>query len=421
MTFNVGIIGLGYVGLPLSLAVAKKYTVVGYDVNSQRIENLNNYIDETGESSTEALQMFNGKFSSDPSSLKGCNLFIVTVPTPVDAQNRPDLTSIISATALVASMLQKDTIVCYESTVYPGTTEEICVPILENKSKLVYNKDFFLGYSPERISPGDKTHTVEKIVKVTSGSTEATAVTLDNFYRSILSMNTFKATSIKVAEAAKILENTQRDVNIAFMNEMALFFDQIGLRTSEVLAAANTKWNFLNFTPGLVGGHCISVDPYYLLSKAQEHNILLDIVRRSRVTNEAMPLIISEKVVHNLLKTRATLEDCSVLILGLAFKENVRDTRNSKVEVMAQSLSEQGLRVKIYDPVVGVDKEIPNTNISVTSNFPCDERFHATIAAVAHDEIKNISIHSIREIMYEDPVIFDLKNIWQHELVSFSL
>ena len=421
MIFTVGIIGLGYVGLPLCLAVSKKHTVVGYDINDQLVENLNKHNDETGELSEESLRNFTGKFSSDPSSLKDCDLLIVTVPTPVDAQNKPDLSAIISATKLIASILRRGTIVCYESTVYPGTTEEICVPILKDISKLVYNQDFFVGYSPERVSPGDTLHTIEKVVKVTSGSTEATADTLNDFYKSILSVTTFKAASIRVAEAAKILENTQRDVNIGFINEMALFFDNIGLRTSDVLAAAKTMWNFLDFRPGLVGGHCISVDPYYLISKAEDHDVSLNIVKQSRNVNEAVPVIISNKVIENLLKTQSNVVGCSVLILGWAFKENVKDTRNSKVMDIAQSLSDHGLTVKIYDPVVGIDKDIPNSNIAITSSFPSDERFHATIAAVSHDEIKKLSINKIKKIMNENPIILDLQNIWQKEEVTFRL
>ena len=421
MNFTVGIIGLGYVGLPLCLAVSKKHTVIGYDINEQVVENLKKLKDETGELTEEALGEFTGKLTNDPNSLKECDLFIVTVPTPVDAQNKPDLTAIVSATKLIASMLRRGTIICYESTVYPGTTEEICVPILEDNSKLVYNVDFFVGYSPERVSPGDSLHTIEKVVKVTSGSTEATADILDYFYQSILSVTTFKASSIRVAEAAKILENTQRDVNIAFMNEMALFFDNLGLRTSDVLAAAKTKWNFLDFKPGLVGGHCISVDPYYLISKADEHNVSLKIVKESRNVNEAVPVIIADKVIENLLKTRGNSVGCAVLILGWAFKENVKDTRNSKVMDIALRLNDHGLKVKIYDPVVGVDIEIPNSSIAITSSFPIDEMFHATIAAVSHDEIKKISMSSIKKIMHENPIIFDLQNIWKKEVITFRL
>ena len=421
MTFNVGIIGLGYVGLPLCLAVSKKHKTKGYDINHKLVEDLKNNKDNFGIVKEEALIEFEGEFSDDPSSLKDCNFFIVTVPTPVDEQNKPDLTAIESATRQIAMMLTKGAIVCYESTVYPGTTEEICVPILEEVSKLNFNADFFVGYSPERMNPGDALHTVENIVKVTSGSTEAAASIIDEFYRNILNVSTFKATSIMVAEASKILENAQRDVNIAFMNEMAVFFDKIGIKTVEVLAAAKTKWNFLDFKPGLVGGHCISVDPYYLVSRAEQINHKLQIVKASREVNESIPKVISNKVQQQLLDVHSSIDNLKVLILGLAFKENVKDTRNSKVMDIANDLNKKGLVVDIYDPVVGIDLVVPNSNIAIISRFPSDKMFHVVIAAVSHEEIKAIDISEIKKIMYDQPVVIDVKGIWPTEEVTFRL
>lgn len=421
MTFNVGIIGLGYVGLPLCLAVSKQHKTKGYDVNHELVENLKNKKDKFDIVKEEALIEFEGEFSDDPSSLKDCNFFIVTVPTPVDEKNKPDLSAIIGATEQLAGMLTKGSIVCYESTVYPGTTEEICVPILEKVSKLTYNVDFFVGYSPERMNPGDERHTVENIVKVTSGSTEAAADIIDKFYRNILNVSTFKATSIMVAEASKILENAQRDVNIAFMNEMAVFFDKIGIETVEVLAAAKTKWNFLDFKPGLVGGHCISVDPYYLVSRAEQINHKLQIVKASREVNESIPKVISNKIQQQLLDVHSSIDDLKVLILGLAFKENVKDTRNSKVMDIANDLNKKGLVVDIYDPVVGIDLAVPNSNIAIISRFPSDKMFHVVIAAVSHDEIKAIDMSEIKKIMHDKPVLVDVKGIWPTEEVTFRL
>ena len=418
---KVAILGLGYVGLPLCVAVSKKYDTVGYDLNSSLVDNLNRGLDETGTIPENVLSTCAAKLSSDKKSIIGCDIFIVTVPTPVDSENKPDLSALVSATQQVATSIRPGAIVCFESTVYPGTTEEICVPILEEYSKLAFNVDFFVAYSPERMNPGDHLHTVENITKVTSGSTEATAELIDKMYRDILNVSTFKAKSIKVAEASKILENTQRDVNIAFMNEMALFFDKINLKTSDVLAAARTKWNFLDFKPGLVGGHCISVDPYYLISKAESVNVALDLVKTSRKVNEFTPIVIAEKVVQFIRARYTDLADCDVLILGLAFKENVKDIRNSKVINMAHELNNLGLRVSIFDPVVGIDEVIEDTSIQIVSKFPVDRKFHAAVAAVAHDDIKSLHFDQIKQIMHVEPILIDLKEIWPSQNVTYRL
>src|SRR5690606_4528434 len=356
---KIAIIGLGYVGLPLAVEFAKKHQVVGFDVLQKRIDELRAGEDITLEVSKEALSHVlteditspTGLYcTSDKDQLAACTVFIITVPTPVDKNNRPDLTPLIKASALVGSVLKKGDTVVYESTVYPGVTEDECVPILAESSGLVYNQDFFVGYSPERINPGDKLHTVANILKITSGSTPETATLVDNLYRSVISAGTYKASSIKVAEAAKVIENAQRDINIAFVNELAMIFNQLGIDTSEVLKAAGTKWNFLNFKPGLVGGHCIGVDPYYLAQKAQEVGYHPEIILAGRRVNDGMGKYVADQLIKQMISKNIPIVGSKILILGFTFKENCPDVRNTKVIDIVRRLEEYNVNITIHDP-----------------------------------------------------------------------
>ena len=420
-TISVAIMGLGYVGLPLAIEIAKHYRTVGFDINLKRVEELEKGIDRTNSVLSKSIIDFRGTFSANTKLLRACNLFLVTVPTPVDQKNKPDFTPLKNVTKKIGSVLQKGSIICYESTVCPGTTEEICVPILEEFSGLKYNIDFTVAYSPERVNPGDKDHLVTNIVKVTSGSDEITATFIDQFYRSILKTKTFKAKNIKVAEAAKILENTQRDVNIGLINEFAIFCDQIGIEVTDVLEAARTKWNFLDFTPGLVGGHCISVDPYYLIEKSETVGTSMKIAKASREVNEKVPVIIAEKTILGLLKRKIEPKTARILILGISFKENCPDTRNSKVINIIECLTDYGSKVDIYDPVADLDSKTLERGVTLISSFGKKARYHAVIGAVGHKEIKDITLDQLKEFLIEDPIIFDVKNIWPNEKVTFRL
>lgn len=360
--YQIGVIGLGYVGLPLSIAFAEKYHVVGYDINDERISQLKNGIDKTKEIDLAQFDTnISIQFTTDLKDLTDCNIYIVTVPTPIDKDKQPDLSFLINASKSVGSILKKGDIVIYESTVYPGCTEEECVPVLEETSGLVFNKDFFVGYSPERINPGDKTRPIQSIVKVTSGSTPEIASTIDNLYKSIITAGTYLAPSIKVAEASKAIENAQRDVNISFMNELALIFDKLDIDIDEVLEAAKTKWNFLPFKPGLVGGHCIGVDPHYLAYKAMQVGYIPKVILSGREVNEQMGVWMAEKIITQLAKQfNGDIKGRKVLIMGFAFKENCADTRNTKVIDVYNTLVQAGLEVSVYDPWVdseGVQKE----------------------------------------------------------------
>ena len=387
MKDKICIIGLGYVGLPLAHAFSSKYPVVGFDINEKRIEELNNGYDRTEElSETQVKETIkNGmKFSLDINDIKDCNIFIVTVPTPIDRNNKPDLTPLIKSSQTVGKVLKKNDIVIYESTVYPGVTEDICVPELEKVSGLKFNVDFFAGYSPERINPGDKEHTVTKILKVTSGSTPEIADKVDNLYKSIILAGTHKASSIKVAEASKVIENTQRDVNIALINELSLIFNTMSINTSEVIAAAATKWNFIKLMPGLVGGHCIGVDPYYLTYKAEELGYKPNLILGARQINNGMAKYIAERTIKLMIKKGIQIKDSKVLVLGITFKENCPDARNTKVIDIINEMKEYGLSL--------IDKY----------NF---DDYQAVILAVSHDEYKKLKISN------ENKVIFDIKSI----------
>ena len=405
--YKICIVGLGYVGLPLAHAFSSKYQVVGFDINTKRIEELNNGFDRTEELSetqvNEAIK--NGmKFSLDINDIKDCNVFIVTVPTPIDKNNRPDLTPLIKSSQTVGKVLKKDDIVIYESTVYPGVTEEVCVPELEKTSGMKFNVDFFCGYSPERINPGDKEHTVTKILKVTSGSTPEIATVVDELYKSIIKAGTHKASSIKVAEASKVIENTQRDVNIALINELALIFNTMNINTNEVIEAAATKWNFIKLSPGLVGGHCIGVDPYYLTFKAEELGYKPNLILGARQINNGMSKYVAEKTIKLMIKKGIQIKDSKVLILGITFKENCPDVRNTKVVDIITEMHEYGCNVDIADYWADKNEVKHEYNLDLIENYNLDD-YQAIIVAVGHEKYRNL------EISNENKVIFDIKSI----------
>ncbi len=404
---KIAVIGLGYVGLPLAAAFSEKYEVTGFDVNAARIEELKSGYDRTLELSGEQMKkaIENGmKFSLNLDDIKDCNFFIVTVPTPIDKNKRPDLTPVIKATQSVAKVLKKGDIVVYESTVYPGVTEEICVPLLE-QSGLKFNEDFFCGYSPERINPGDKEHTVTKIKKITSGSTPEIAQKVDEVYRSIITAGTHKAPTIKVAEAAKVIENTQRDINIAFMNELAMIFNKMNIDTNAVLQAAGTKWNFLNFRPGLVGGHCIGVDPYYLTHKAQELGFHPEMILAGRRINDNMGKYAADQVVKLMIKRGVLINSARVLVLGLTFKENCPDIRNSRVIDVIEELRDFGCRVDVYDP--WADEAEVKREYGLTPLKSFDEAdYDCVVIAVAHDKFKGLK--------FSKALVYDIKNVYEN-------
>ena len=404
---KIAVIGLGYVGLPLAAAFSEKYEVTGFDVNAARIEELKSGYDRTLELSGEQMKkaIDSGmKFSLNLDDIAECDFFIVTVPTPIDKNKRPDLTPVIKATQSVAKALKKGDIVVYESTVYPGVTEEICVPLLE-QSGLKFNEDFFCGYSPERINPGDKEHTVTKIKKITSGSTPEVAEKVDEVYRSIITAGTHKAPTIKVAEAAKVIENTQRDINIAFMNELAMIFNKMNIDTNAVLQAAGTKWNFLNFRPGLVGGHCIGVDPYYLTHKAQELGFHPEMILAGRRINDNMGKYAADQVVKLMIKRGVLINSARVLVLGLTFKENCPDIRNSRVIDVIEELRDFGCRVDVYDP--WADEAEVKREYGLTPLKSFDEAdYDCVVIAVAHDKFKGLE--------FSKALVYDIKNIYEN-------
>ena len=404
---KIAVVGLGYVGLPLAAAFSEKYEVVGFDVNAKRIEELKSGYDRTLELSNEQMKkaIDNGmKFSLNLDDIRSCNFFIVTVPTPIDKNKRPDLTPVVKATESVAKVLKKGDIVVYESTVYPGVTEEICVPLLE-ESGLKFNKDFFCGYSPERINPGDKEHTVTKIKKITSGSTPEVAEKVDEVYRSIITAGTHKAPTIKVAEAAKVIENTQRDINIAFMNELAMIFNKMNIDTNAVLQAAGTKWNFLNFRPGLVGGHCIGVDPYYLTHKAQELGFHPEMILAGRRINDNMGKYAADQVVKLMIKRGVLINSARVLVLGLTFKENCPDIRNSRVIDVIEELRDFGCSVDVYDP--WADEAEVKREYGITPLKSFDEAdYDCVVIAVAHDKFKGLK--------FSKALVYDIKNVYEN-------
>jgi len=408
---RLAVIGLGYVGLPLLAEFAGKFPCIGFDIQQKRIDALKAGIDSTNELTSEELGAVAGiHYTCDAADLKTANIFIITVPTPIDKQKRPYLGPLESASRTVGAVLPKGALVIYESTVYPGATEEVCVPILEAASGLVCNKDFFVGYSPERINPGDKTHRLRAITKVTSGSTPEIADFVDTLYRQIITAGTHKASSIKVAEAAKVIENTQRDLNIALINELCIIFEKLGIDTEEVLQAAGTKWNFLPFRPGLVGGHCISVDPYYLTHKAQEIGYHPDVILAGRKINDDMGTYIAERVVKLLTKRRIHVVDSRILILGLAFKENCPDLRNTRVIDVVGGLQEFNATVQIFDPWVNPEEALHEYGIELVSK-PESGAYDAVIVAVAHEEFRNMGLDRIRAWCKPEGVIFDVKYI----------
>ena len=411
---KIAIIGLGYVGLPLAHAFSEKFEVVGFDIAQWRIDELNSGVDRTLELSDaqvkEALQK-GMKFTADLNEIADCNVYIVTVPTPIDSSNRPDLTPLIKSSESVGKVLKKDDIVIYESTVYPGVTEEVCVPILEKFSGLVFNEDFFAGYSPERINPGDKEHTVTKILKVTAGSTPEIAIIVDELYKSIITAGTYLASSIKVAEASKVIENTQRDVNIALINELALIFDTMGIDTTEVIDAAATKWNFIKLTPGLVGGQCIGVDPYYLTHKAQELGYKPNLILGARQINNGMSKYIAERTIKEMITHDKKIKSANVLILGLTFKEDCPDIRNSKVFDIIDELNDYGCIVDAYDPWIDVKDVEQNNYAFITDPFKCDKKYDAIIIAVGHQSFKALNRSDYEGISTDEPVLIDIKGI----------
>ena len=404
---KICVIGLGYVGLPLAHAFSSKYEVVGFDISKWRIDELSSGYDRTLELTESQVKeaIKNGmKFSLDINDIKDCNIYIVTVPTPIDKNKRPDLTPLIKASETVGKVLKKDDIVIYESTVYPGATEEDCVPVLEKFSNLKFNVDFFCGYSPERINRGDKEHTVTKILKVTSGSTPEIGKKVNELYASIITAGTHLAPTIKVAEAAKVIENSQRDINIAFVNELAIIFNKLGINTNDVLAAAGTKWNFLPFRPGLVGGHCIGVDPYYLTHKAQSIGYNPEIILAGRRLNDNMGIYVANQVIKLMIKKGHKIEGSNVLVLGITFKENCPDIRNSRVIDVIEELQEFGCNIDVYDPWADTKEVEHEYNLKLIKELNI-AKYEAIVLAVAHNEFKQLKLKT------KDNVVFDIKSI----------
>ncbi|SMN01628.1 UDP-glucose dehydrogenase [uncultured Candidatus Thioglobus sp.] len=404
---KIVIIGLGYVGMPLAHAFSKKYSVVGFDTNKDRVNELKNGGDSTLElKKSQVIEALNNNitFTNDLQEIKDSDIYIITVQTPIDDDKKPDLVPLIDASKMVAKVLSKDNIVIYESTVYPGATEEICVPILEKYSGLKFNQDFYCGYSPERINPGDKKHKTTKIVKITSGSTVEIGEKIDDLYKSIIEAGTYLAPSIKVAEASKVIENAQRDINIAFMNELSIIFNHLGINTNEVLKAARTKWNFKDFTPGLVGGHCISVDPYYLIYKAQEAGYKPEVLLSGRKMNEGMGVYVAKQVIKLMIKKGLPLLKSRVLILGITFKENCPDIRNSKVINIINELQDFGCEVDVIDPLANKNQVKDEYGVTLKNNVRYDD-YSAVILAVSHNEFKGIKLTNKQQ------VVFDIKSI----------
>jgi UDP-N-acetyl-D-glucosamine/UDP-N-acetyl-D-galactosamine dehydrogenase len=413
---KIAIIGLGYVGLPLARLFATKYSVVGFDINTDRISELLSGFDSTLEVDSKTLQSVligedsasNGLFCTNQlDKIKDCNYYIITVPTPVDKNNRPILTPLIKASETVGKVLKKGDIVIYESTVYPGATEEDCAPILEKVSGLKFNKDFYAGYSPERINPGDKEHTVEKILKVTSGSTPEVGENVNDLYKSVITAGTHLAPTIKVAEASKVIENSQRDINIAFVNELAKIFNLMGINTHDVLQAAGTKWNFLPFKPGLVGGHCIGVDPYYLAQKAQEYGYHPEIILAGRRINDGMGEYVASEVVKTMIQKEIKIKGADVLILGITFKENCPDVRNTKVVDLVIALNNYGTNITIYDPWANKEEVMQEYGLTSTKIVPT-QKFDAIVLTVAHNEFKEVDFKTLKNNI---SIVYDVKNI----------
>lgn len=418
---KIAVIGLGYVGLPLAVEFGKKVPVIGFDIYQKRIDELKSGQDHTLEVSPEELKQANQlSYSANLEDLKSCNFFIVTVPTPIDEFKQPDLTPLVKASTSIGQVLKKGDVVVYESTVYPGATEETCIPVLEQVSGLKFNQDFFAGYSPERINPGDKLHRVTNILKITSGSTPEVAEFVDQVYNLVIEAGTHKATSIKVAEAAKVIENTQRDVNIALINELAVIFNKMGIDTEAVLQAAGTKWNFLPFRPGLVGGHCIGVDPYYLTHKAQSLGLHPEIILAARRLNDRMGEYIATQLIKEMVKQRIQVVGSKILVMGLSFKENCPDIRNTKIVDMVKALKEYELDLDIYDPWVNpLEAELEYGLIPVKELK--QNNYDAIILAVAHDQFKSMSISDYSKLAKDNYVLYDLKYILNSKEVGLRL
>ncbi len=426
MSVKIGVIGLGYVGLPLARLFATKYPVVGFDINQNRVDELNSGNDFTLEVSKELLQSVivskpsdtNGLYcSTNINDIKDCNYYVVTVPTPVDKNNRPDLTPLYKSSETVAKVLKKGDIVIYESTVYPGLTEEECVPVLEKNSGLKFNVDFFAGYSPERINPGDKEHTVEKILKITAGSTPEIGIKVNNLYNSVITAGTHLAPSIKVAEAAKVIENSQRDINIAFVNELAKIFNILEIDTQAVLEAAGTKWNFLNFKPGLVGGHCIGVDPYYLAQKAQEAGYHPEIILAGRRLNDSMGEYVASRVVKLMIKNEIPVNNSKLLMLGITFKENCPDVRNTKIVDVIAALKDYGIQVEIYDPWANPTEVQHEYKLATTNSLPND-KYDAIVLGVSHKEFMDLDLSPLKK---SKAIVYDVKGVLDNNQIDGKL
>lgn len=418
---KIGVIGLGYVGLPLAVEFGKKYQTLGFDINQARVKELLSGHDSTLEVSDEELKdapFMSYSFSVD--DLKNCNVYIVTVPTPIDEHNQPDLTPLVKASEMLGNVVNKGDVIIYESTVYPGATEETCIPEVERVSGLIFNKDFFAGYSPERINPGDKEHRVTNILKVTSGSTPEIAETVDQLYKSVISAGTHKASSIKVAEAAKVIENTQRDVNIALINELSIIFNKLDIDTLEVLEAAGTKWNFLPFRPGLVGGHCIGVDPYYLTHKAQSVGYHPEMILAGRRLNDGMGQYVVSQLVKKMLAKRIHVDGAKVLVMGLTFKENCPDLRNTKVVDIVSELKEYNINVDIMDPWCSSEEAQHEYGLSLIEQAK-SAFYDAIVLAVGHNEFKELGAGNIRSLGKENHVLYDLKYVLDKNTVDMRL
>lgn len=406
---TIGVIGLGYVGLPLAIELAKVFKLKGYDSNSERITQLKSNIDNTGEVDERELEITKSQFTDMAGDLSDCDVYIVTVPTPIDSNKSPDLRPLESASELLGGLVSKGNIVIFESTVYPGATEEVCIPIIENVSGLQYNQEFFAGYSPERINPGDKTRKLKDIKKVTSGSNQEVAYFVDKLYAQIIEAGTHMASSIKVAEASKVIENTQRDLNIALINELSIIFNLLDIDTQEVLEAAGTKWNFLPFRPGLVGGHCIGVDPYYLTHKSKSVGFLPDVIMAGRKINDGMGKYVASRLIKKMLQSSIEVVNSKVLILGFTFKENCPDTRNTKVVDVVNELNDYGVQVDVFDPYTSETNSETNHCCRFTPKIPEPGIYDAVVIAVAHDIFKDLSRINIRGLCKPKGIVYDLK------------
>ncbi len=418
---KIAVIGLGYVGLPLAAEFSKKRSVLGFDINKDRVNDLKNFHDKTLELSVDELnKLKNLKFTNDPNDLQNCNFFIVTVPTPITEDNEPDLNPIIDASKTISSYVSEGNFVVFESTVFPGVTEDICIPLIEEKTGLKLNKDLFAGYSPERINPGDKIHSLTNITKITSGSNEYAADVINELYASIITAGTYKAPSIKIAEAAKVIENTQRDLNIALVNELSKIFDVLQIDTKEVLKAAETKWNFLPFRPGLVGGHCIGVDPYYLTHKAQLHNYEPEVILAGRRLNDGMGRYVAEKMIKELNTIEVDISRAKVLIMGLTFKENCPDTRNSKVFDIIDVLKINNCSVDVCDPWLNNYQSSKSFNFLDMSELD-EAKYDGIILAVSHKEFLDLGAKEIRKLGKSKSIFFDLKSVFEEDESNIRL